>query len=280
VLAATGVIITVAADDISGYSGDNSLATAPELSYPQGLAVDPAGDLFIADRDSNRVREVQAGTGIITTVAGIGVPGFARTAARPHLLSCRTSAEWPLIPRATCISLTRRTTGSGKWPGPGPRRTPPSSPCPAWQPCSRSRSRRWDLAASGSVSRPLPGKVGWRENRQPTACTEGLTMKASKTKRAQALGGTLAAYVAMGALPAWATDSPVQLRAGTGDVANYASTNDFSSTIENWAFSHNVEGIAVATVVPTGRGVPEPLVSDYFDGHTRVGGPRSTPTQS
>ena len=49
VVAATGDIITVAGDGKSGYSGDGGPATSAELNQPEGVAVDPAGDLFIAD---------------------------------------------------------------------------------------------------------------------------------------------------------------------------------------------------------------------------------------
>lgn len=71
---ATGIISTVAGMGPSayGYSGDGGLATAAKLFYPDGLAIDSAGDLFIADQANNRIREVNASTGIITTVAGNG----------------------------------------------------------------------------------------------------------------------------------------------------------------------------------------------------------------
>ena len=49
VVKATGDIITVAGNGTAGYSGDNGPATAAELNDPDGVAVDAAGDLFIAD---------------------------------------------------------------------------------------------------------------------------------------------------------------------------------------------------------------------------------------
>jgi trimeric autotransporter adhesin len=69
---ATGVISTVAGTGISGYSGDGGPATAARLAAPQGIAVDGAGALFIADYNNRRVRKVAANTGVITTVAGNG----------------------------------------------------------------------------------------------------------------------------------------------------------------------------------------------------------------
>ncbi len=72
-----GVISTVAGNGIQGFSGDNGPATAAELDSPIGLALDSAGDLFIADTHNHRIREVSAATGTIATVAGTGAPGFS-----------------------------------------------------------------------------------------------------------------------------------------------------------------------------------------------------------
>jgi streptogramin lyase len=76
VSAATGKLTRVAGNGIAGYSGDGGKATAAELNGPRDIAVDSAGDLFIADTYNNVVREVAAGTGVITTVAGDGTPGY------------------------------------------------------------------------------------------------------------------------------------------------------------------------------------------------------------
>ena len=55
------IIITVAGNGTAGYSGDGGPATAAELNVPDGVAVDAAGDLFIADTDNNVIREVDQG---------------------------------------------------------------------------------------------------------------------------------------------------------------------------------------------------------------------------
>lgn len=76
VSAATGVITTVAGTGVAGYNGDNLQATQAELNNPTGIAVDAAGNLFIADSANNLIREVNAQSGVITTVAGVpGSPG-------------------------------------------------------------------------------------------------------------------------------------------------------------------------------------------------------------
>jgi len=81
VTAATGTITTVAGTTTGagtsancGSSGDGGAATAAELSSPYGVAVDSAGDIYIADFDNQRVRKVN-GAGTINTVAGTGTAG-------------------------------------------------------------------------------------------------------------------------------------------------------------------------------------------------------------
>lgn len=70
-----GIITTVAGLGEEGYSGDDGPAVAARLNYPDGLAVDPEGNLYIADSSNQRVRKVTP-AGIITTVAGNGIGGF------------------------------------------------------------------------------------------------------------------------------------------------------------------------------------------------------------
>lgn len=76
VVAATGKIQTVAGNGTAGYSGDGSAATSAELNEPIGVAVDSAGNLYIADFNNNAIREVVAATGNIQTVAGNGTAGY------------------------------------------------------------------------------------------------------------------------------------------------------------------------------------------------------------
>jgi sugar lactone lactonase YvrE len=69
-----GVITTVAGNGTQGFSGDNGPATSAQLFTPAGVAVDSAGNLYIADKGNNRIRKVS--NGMITTVAGNGTQGF------------------------------------------------------------------------------------------------------------------------------------------------------------------------------------------------------------
>jgi hypothetical protein len=66
-----GIISTVAGNGTPGSGGDGGPATNANLDQPAGVAVDPSGNIYIADWGNNRVRKVDA-SGVITTVAGGG----------------------------------------------------------------------------------------------------------------------------------------------------------------------------------------------------------------
>ena len=72
----TGTISTVAGNGGAGSSGNGGPATSAELDAPTNIAIDPAGNVFIADSNNNEIREVSAATGKITAVAGNGVLGY------------------------------------------------------------------------------------------------------------------------------------------------------------------------------------------------------------
>jgi uncharacterized protein (TIGR03437 family) len=71
----TGVVTRVAGTGTAGYNGDNIDAATAQLSGPTGLAVDAAGNLYIADAGNFRVRLVSGGT--IATIAGDGTAGYS-----------------------------------------------------------------------------------------------------------------------------------------------------------------------------------------------------------
>jgi hypothetical protein len=75
-IATTGTIKTIAVNGTQGYSGDGGPATQAQLSWPVCVALDSAGNLYIADYFNSRIRKV-AVSGMITTLVGNGNRGFA-----------------------------------------------------------------------------------------------------------------------------------------------------------------------------------------------------------
>lgn len=76
VIAANGIVTTVAGNGTSGFYGDGGPATSAELASPYDMAVDGAGNLYIADLANQRVREVLT-SGTIVTIAGNGTHGYS-----------------------------------------------------------------------------------------------------------------------------------------------------------------------------------------------------------
>jgi Bacterial Ig-like domain (group 3)/NHL repeat len=77
-VAATGTISTIAGSGAAsfpgGFSGDGATATSALLSKPSGVSIDAAGNLYIADTDNQRIRQISGGT--IATVVGSSQQGF------------------------------------------------------------------------------------------------------------------------------------------------------------------------------------------------------------
>ena len=74
--ASSGIITTVAGDGIAGFSGDGGPADSAQINFPDDVAVDSAGNIYIADSYNLRIRKVDK-NGIITTVAGNGISTFS-----------------------------------------------------------------------------------------------------------------------------------------------------------------------------------------------------------
>ena len=72
-----GVLRIIAGTGVAGYNGDNISATAAQLYSPGALAIDKYNNLYIGDIGNNRIRKINSLTGIITTVAGNGIPGYS-----------------------------------------------------------------------------------------------------------------------------------------------------------------------------------------------------------
>ncbi|HEV2199425.1 MAG TPA: hypothetical protein VGR73_06375 [Bryobacteraceae bacterium] len=72
----TKKLTTIAGNGEKGYRGDGGPAQDASLNMPHELRFDAKGDLYIAERDNHVIRRVDMKTGLISTVAGTGTPGF------------------------------------------------------------------------------------------------------------------------------------------------------------------------------------------------------------
>ncbi|GAB3997844.1 hypothetical protein GCM10028807_43950 [Spirosoma daeguense] len=70
-----GIITTIAGNGTAGFGGDNGPATNAQLKLPYNVALDKAGNLYIADSDNNRIRKINT-NGAITTIVGTGIAGY------------------------------------------------------------------------------------------------------------------------------------------------------------------------------------------------------------
>ncbi len=86
------IITTIAGTGVASYTGDSGPASTATFNYPCYIAIDSKDDLYIADRSNNAIRKINT-SGIITTIAGNGTPGFSgdngpATAAQLHSPIC------------------------------------------------------------------------------------------------------------------------------------------------------------------------------------------------
>ncbi len=106
VTASTGDISTVAGNGVEGYFGDSGSATSAELLDPAGMALDPSGNLYIADTFNNRIRVVGTSSTSLPTP-----PSNAFTFA--NLQSENSSGTWVVCEEPTCNPGGAGSSGSG-----------------------------------------------------------------------------------------------------------------------------------------------------------------------
>ncbi len=117
-ISASGIISTYAGNGSAGFSGDGGMATLAQLDGPNGLALDAAGNLYIADKNNNRIRVVSTDGGI-ATIAGNGAAGFwgdegtARDAALNNPEGVALDAAGNLYIADTLNNRVRRVTADG-----------------------------------------------------------------------------------------------------------------------------------------------------------------------
>ena len=104
-----GIITTIAGTGSDGYGGDTGPASLAVLNYPQGIATDTKGNLYIADTENYRVRLVTS-TGIITTIAGTGtsgnsadnIPATSAQLSHPYAVVPLSSGSYYIVDAGNC----------------------------------------------------------------------------------------------------------------------------------------------------------------------------------
>gem|GEM_PF-5510464 len=222
---ASGQITTVAGTGEAGYNGDNQPASAAQLSNPKGVAVNAAGDLYIADAAGpggagNRVRRVDHASGQITTVAGTGEAGYngdnqpASAAQLNNPYAVAVNATGDLYIADTGNDRVRKVSGGASPPVPssgGGAGTSVESACvrvagppsPSLPKCSAYQSRV--VADRPSAYYPLDGvgtgvafDLSGNENdgryRGPAAGTTDVHVHGDASARLPAGGAIIAPY--------------------------------------------------------------------------------------
>ncbi len=124
----SGTISTFAGTGTPGFGGDGGPASAARFLSPMGISLNAPGDLLVADKANDRIRRIEAGTRVITTVAGSGVkfsgdggPATAAFVERPSSLAFDstgamiiTEYEGPRIRKVTTDGKISTLAGVGK----------------------------------------------------------------------------------------------------------------------------------------------------------------------
>ena len=123
-ITSNSLIETVAGTGVAGNNGDGGQATATQLNYPTDMAVDAAGDLYIADLANNRVLEVNANTQTVITVdSGYHVQDLALDAAGDLFMSGTQDNIIREKPAGSLFVATIGGTGSNGFNNDGPSLT-------------------------------------------------------------------------------------------------------------------------------------------------------------
>jgi hypothetical protein len=149
VTVSTGIITTVAGtgSTTGGYNGDNIQATSATFNCPNDVVLDSYGNMYISDWCNNRIRKVDASTGVTTTVVGTGTgsstgdggaatsatlygPPYARldSAGNMYISECAGHRIRKVVIVSTEIPTTTPTKSPSKSPTKLPTVTPTNSP--------------------------------------------------------------------------------------------------------------------------------------------------------
>jgi sugar lactone lactonase YvrE len=108
--AVTNIITTVAGTGGAGFSGDGGLAVSATFNSIYGICLDIPGNLYLVDQGNNRVRRIDATTGIINTIAGTGVSGLSGDGA-PALSAMLSTTQGICVSPTKDVYIADQTAG-------------------------------------------------------------------------------------------------------------------------------------------------------------------------
>jgi uncharacterized protein (TIGR03437 family) len=276
-----GVITTVAGNGTQGFSGDNGPATGAQLNYPEGVAVDSAGNVYTVDTGNGRIRKVSGG--VITTVAGNGTAGFngddvPATSAQLVPAAVAVDSAGNLYVADNYNSRIREisngiiTTVAGNGTPGFSGDNGPATNAQLWSPQGIAVDSAGDLyiADTGNNRIRILTPSGSR-------CTYSVT---PASLQAQASGGTVTVSIqaaascpwAVSVLPGWITVSGASSGPVSASVALAVFPNNSGAILTATVL---VAGVPVTVTQPAAATAPLPPLKSVVNAASYVGGPVS-----
>ena len=274
-----GVITTIAGSGTWGFSGDNGPATSAQI-IDGGIAVDSAGNLYIADTNNYRVRKIS--NGVITTIAGDGIPGFSgdngpATSAQldvPGGVAVDSAGNLYIADEgnnrirkvANGVITTIAGNGTFGYSGDGGPATSAQLPEPGYI----------AIDSAGDIY-----VADWNNGTirvlTPASCTYSVSPTALQFP---ASGGSLTVGIqtnascawAVSGLPGWMTVSGASSGSGSASVSLAAGPNNTGAPLSAIIV---VAGVNVAVTQPAPATVPLPPIKAVVNAASYIGGPVS-----